>query len=98
MASFLRIIFYLFLSALIFIGLIIFVLYRRVKNVTNMFNKQRQSTQRQERGRTYRADNGETIVDYRNPQETGRKIFTKEAQKKIFKKDEGEYVDYEEEK
>ena len=64
-------------------------LYRRVKNVTNMFNKQRQSTQQQERGRTYRADNGETIVDYRNPQETGRKIFTK---------DEGEYVDYEEEK
>ena len=62
---------------------------RRVKNVTNMFNKQRQSTQRQERGRTYRADNGETIVDYRNPQEAGRKIFTK---------DEGEYVDYEEEK
>jgi len=54
-----------------------------------MFNKQRQSTQRQERGRTYRADSGETIVDYRNPQETGRKIFTK---------DEGEYVDYEEEK
>jgi len=90
MASFLRIIFYLFLSALIFIGLIIFVLYRRVKNVTNMFNKQRQNAQRQERGRTtYRADNGETIVDYRNPQETGRKIFTK---------DEGEYVDYEEEK
>ena len=68
MASFLRIISYLFLSALIFIGLMIFILYRRVKNVTNMFNKQRQSTQRQE---------------------TGRKIFTK---------DEGEYVDYEEEK
>ena len=89
MASFLSFIFYLFLSALIFIGLMIFILYRRVKNVTNMFNKQRQSTQRQERGRTYRADNGETIVDYRNPQETGRKIFTK---------DEAEYVDYEEEK
>ena len=52
-------------------------------------HNQRQSTQQQERGRTYRADNGETIVDYRNPQETGRKIFTK---------DEGEYVDYEEEK
>ena len=89
MANFLSFIFYLFLSVLIFIGLMIFILYRRVKNVTNMFNKQRQSTQQEERGRTYRADNGETIVDYRNPQETERKIFTK---------DEGEYVDYEEEK
>ena len=52
-----------------------------MKNVTNMFNKQRQSTQQQERGRTYRADNGETIVDYRNPQETGRKIFTKDERR-----------------
>lgn len=89
MASFLSFIFYLFLSALIFIGLMIFVLYRRVKNVTNMFNKQRHSTQQQERQRTYRSDSGETVVDYRNTQETDRKIFRKE---------EGEYVDYEEEK
>jgi len=66
MASFLSFIFYLFLSALIFIGLMIFILYRRVKNVTNMFNKQRQSTQQQERGRTYRADNGETIYHPQN--------------------------------
>ena len=89
MASFLRIISYLFLSGLIFIGMILFILYRRVKNVTNMFNKQRHSTQQQERQRTYRSDSGETVVDYRNTQETDRKIFTK---------DEGEYVDYEEEK
>ena len=89
MATFLSFIFYLFLSALIFIGLMIFILYRRVKNVTNMFNKQPHSTQQQERQRTYRSDSGETVVDYRNTQETDRKIFRKE---------EGEYVDYEEEK
>ncbi|MGP1590552.1 MAG: DUF4834 family protein [Prevotella sp.] len=89
MATFLSFIFYLFLSGLIFIGMILFILYRRVKNVTNMFNKQRHSTQQQERRRTYRSDSGETVVDYRNPQETDRKIFRKE---------EGEYVDYEEEK
>mgnify|MGYP000885311027 CR=1 FL=1 len=89
MATFLSFIFYLFLSGLIFIGMILFILYRRVKNVTNMFNKQRHSTQQQERRRTYRSDSGETVVDYRNIQETDRKIFRKE---------EGEYVDYEEEK
>ena len=54
-----------------------------------MFNKQRQSTQRQERGSGLGDVYKRQIVDYRNPQETGRKIFTK---------DEGEYVDYEEEK
>lgn len=89
MATFLSFIFYLFLSGLIFIGMILFILYRRVKNVTNMFNKQRHSTQQQERRRTYRSDSGEIVVDYRNTQETDRKIFRKE---------EGEYVDYEEEK
>lgn len=89
MATFLSFIFYLFLSGLIFIGMILFILYRRVRNVTNMFNKQRHSTQQQERRRTYRSDSGETVVDYRNTQETDRKIFRKE---------EGEYVDYEEEK
>ena len=87
MATFLSFIFYLFLSGLIFIGMILFILYRRVKNV--IFNKQRHSTQQQERQRTYRSDSGETVVDYRNTQETDRKIFRKE---------EGEYVDYEEEK
>ena len=90
MASFLSFIFYLFLSALIFIGLMIFILYRRVKNVTNMLISNASRTQQQERGRTYRADNGENYCRlFAIHKETGRKIFTK---------DEGEYVDYEEEK
>ena len=41
------------------------------------------------RSRSTRTDNGDTIIDRRSRQE---------AEQKIFKREEGEYVDYEEEK
>lgn len=39
--------------------------------------------------RTHRAQNGVTVIDQRSPEQAGRKIFSK---------NEGEYVDFEEEK
>lgn len=75
----------------------IWKIYRRIHNATEQFKKQMGGGFDQNDGnyessrsnvKTTTTDSGDTIIDRRTPEE---------ANKKIFAKDEGEYVDFKEE-
>lgn len=85
----LKFIFLLFIALFIFILLMAFRFISTFRDNINKFNRHSGDFGRQQwaqRRRTYGDD--ERVIDTRDPEEAG---------KKIFKKDEGEYVDYEEE-
>ena len=85
----LKFIFLLFIALFIFILLMAFRFISAFRDNINKFNRRSGDFGRQQWGqhrRTYGDD--ERVIDTRDPEEAG---------KKIFKKDEGEYVDYEEE-
>lgn len=88
MEEFFKFILLVFLSTVIFIAVGVYVFYKRVRGFVNQFRQQAERKGTQSYTRTTHYGKGETVVDSRSPQETNRKIFTK---------DEGEYVDYEEE-
>lgn len=90
-SAILNFIFIIILGILIIAGVIAFRIYRSFHNVSKQFRSFRNNTKgsgpyRNGQG-TY--GNRETIVDRRTPDEANRKIFSKS---------EGEYVDFEEEK
>ena len=70
----------------LFIVLFAFVLLNTFRQNVNRFRRTMNDANAQQRTNY---SNREGVIDTRDPEE---------AQKKIFKKDEGEYVDYEEEK
>jgi hypothetical protein len=94
MASLLYFLLFIFLFGLIVAAAIGLRLYRTVHNV--MKNVKNQSndfgTDSSSRRRTYNTtttETGETIIDQRDPEK---------IRQKIFKDDEGEYIDFKEEK
>lgn len=67
--------------------LVVWSIYRKLHNVAKNFGKQAGgfSGQRQSSARTTQTDSGDTITDTRSEEQANRKIFAK---------DEGDYVDY----
>ncbi len=100
MAAFLHFIFMVFLFAVIMVLVIAFTIYRRLHGMARKFqeqmggfgSEQQESRERRsasgQRRRDYSQSCNETIIDERSPEEANRKIFPK---------DEGEYVDFKEE-
>lgn len=81
-----------FIVAVGIVALVIWLAWRKIHKAMNGFGEQlgggkqsRQDSYRQRRTTT--TGSGETIIDTRSPEQTQRKIFSK---------DEGEYVDYKE--
>ena len=77
----------LFIALFLFILVFAFRILNFFRNGINQYNKQNgNNAGRQGRNNSY--DDDEKVIDTRNPED---------AKKKIFTKDEGEYVDYTEE-
>lgn len=80
-----------FLVAFAIVAFAVWRAWRRVHNAVNHFNEQFGGSAQQQQSatqqRTTTTDTGETIIDTRSEEQ---------ANQKIFSKDEGEYVDYEE--
>lgn len=87
----LNFIFIIILGVIIIAGVIVFRIYRSLHNVSKQFRSfQGNAKGNGTYGNGRRTDSREdTIVDRRTPDEANRKIFSKS---------EGEYVDFEEEK
>ncbi|MCI1282690.1 MAG: DUF4834 family protein [Prevotella sp.] len=85
--AFLKFILLLFVAGLIALIFIAYSFYKRIHDTAKEFHKQMNGQQRQPQNRTYGEQEG--VVDPRDPDK---------ANQKIIPKDEGEYVDYEEEK
>lgn len=86
MASFLKLIFIIGLITIVTIALVFFWFYRRIKNIANMFGKAQNKGHQEERRNnrnTYGNRNG--VIDARTPEQANRKIF---------KRDDGEYVEF----
>lgn len=85
--------FLLFMFFVVFVvfAFIIWRAWRKIHNTVNQFNSQFGSGAYQNEDvsphRSTTTDSGETIIDMRSQEK---------ANQKIFRKDEGEYVDYEE--
>lgn len=100
MFAFLHFIFMVFLFAVIFVLVIAFAFYRRLHSMARRFQEQmgnfggdaqtsaRRRSASGQRRRSEDKNCDETIIDERSPEEVNRKIFPK---------DEGEYVDFKEE-
>lgn len=81
---------FLVLCTFIVIGVVAFNLYRSYRALRQKFNDFKNGTRRKQRyGHTASAAADEVIIDRRSPDEANRKIFSKS---------EGEYVDFEEER
>ncbi len=79
----------LFLAGIFFLAILFFSFIQKVRRFLSG-DKQAQSEKSAHFNyKTTHYDTGETVIDTRNQRQTERKIFTK---------DEGEYIDYEEEK
>ena len=86
MASFLKLIFIIGLITIVTIALVFFWFYRRIKSSANMFGKAQNKGHQEERINnlnTYGNRNG--VIDARTPEQANRKIF---------KHDDGEYVEF----
>lgn len=83
-----KIILILFLLGLLFIGLSAIRVIAFFRKGMQQFKQQTQQQHTQQRQQQHRYSNGQVVVDHRNAEE---------ANKKIFKKNEGEYVDFQEE-
>ena len=77
----------LFIALFLFILVFAFRILNFFRNGINQFNKQNGNNAGQH-GRKNSYDDDEKVIDTRNPEDANKKIFTK---------DEGEYVDYTEE-
>lgn len=91
-AALLNFIFLILLAVFIVVGIMAYKIYRTVHSVKKQFKGFRGQDNGNGQGRQqYRQTSGddEIIIDRRTPDEMNRKIFSK---------NEGEYVDYEEEK
>lgn len=79
-----------FFAGAAFVAFIIWRAWRKIHKTVNEFNQKfsggTQSQQGEPQQRTTTTDSGETIIDTRSQ---------KQANQKIFSKDEGEYVDFE---
>lgn len=85
---FLKILFFFLLAAIVSIAIVILVLTSKVKQLADRFKQQ--ASQRPRYQNDASSDNGEpTVVDRRKPEE---------ASQKIIPADEGEYIDYTEER
>lgn len=81
---------FLFFCAFIVVGIIAFNIYRSFRVVKQKFADFKNGTQRNGGySNTTQSADDEVIIDRRSPDE---------AKRKIFSKNEGEYVDFEEEK
>ena len=83
-----KIILILFLLGLLFISLSAIRVIAFFRKGMQQFKQQTQQQNTQQRQQQHRYSNGQVVVDHRN---------AKEANKKRFKKNEGEYVDFQEE-
>ena len=83
-----KIILILFLLGLVFVSLSAIRVIAFFRKGMQQFKQQTQQQNTQQRQQQHRYSNGQVVVDHRN---------AKEANKKIFKKNEGEYVDFQEE-
>ena len=90
MAAFLHFILVMILTAGFIVGIAVYIIYTRVSKAARHFRDQMDGTANNgHRSKQTRTAHGEIIIDNRTPSEAGRKIFSK---------DEGEYIDFEEEK
>ncbi len=90
MAALLHFILVMILTAGIIVGIAVYIIYTRVSQAARNFrNQMGGAANNGRRAKQPRTAHGEIIIDNRTPSEAGRKIFSK---------DEGEYVDFEEEK
>lgn len=86
MTAFLKLILITIIIIIVAVAIVFFWLYRKVNSFTRTFtggNKSGRSQRRSGGGRTY--GNQEGVIDARSPEQANRKIF---------KDDEGEYVDF----
>lgn len=84
--TFLKVVLIFIIIVIVGVALAFFWLYRKVNSFTRTFTggtKKTQSRQRRRGGRTY--GNQEGVIDARTPEQANRKIF---------KENEGEYVDF----
>lgn len=85
----LKFIFLILIAGLVAAVAVVWKFYRRIHAATERLRQQMGGTQdnatRQAGQRTTTTDSGDTIIDTRSQEQ---------ANKKIFSKDEGEYVDY----
>ncbi|WP_314739279.1 DUF4834 family protein [Hoylesella pleuritidis] len=90
MVTLLHFILIMILTAGIIVGIAIYIIYTRVKNASRNFRAQFGGSSKGQRRpkQTHTAD-GEIIIDNRTQNGTSRKIFSK---------NEGEYIDFKEEK
>ena len=64
-------------------------LFQRIRNTAEDFRRQMNGENREQNNYQQSSNKKETVVDHRNPDEVNKKIFSKE---------DGEYVDYQETK
>lgn len=92
MTKFFTILLLIFIVCIIALSLSVWKAYAIIRRKMNQFNSRMangNSFARRDEQRETTTDNGDTIVDSRNQQQ---------ANKKIFAQDEGEYVDFKEDK
>ena len=87
MATFLNFILLIFIAIVLIITLFAYRLYNQIHRAADNFRRQMNKQQHRSSHTHGEARDEETIIDRRTQQE---------ANKKIFSKDEGEYVDYQE--
>jgi len=85
--GFLKFILLIFLAGFIALIFVIYSFYKRIHATAKEFKKQMDGQQQQSKNRTYGEQEG--VVDQHTPDKANQKIIPKE---------EGDYVDYEEEK
>ncbi|MBO4785793.1 MAG: DUF4834 family protein [Prevotella sp.] len=86
MTAFIKVILIFIIILIVAVALAFFWLYRKVNNFTHIFTggtKKTQSRHHRRSGKTY--GNQEGVIDARTPEQANRKIF---------KENEGEYVDF----
>ena len=89
MIKFLFTLLLLFLAGIFFVAILFFSFMQKVRRFLSGNKRAQNERSAQFKYKTTRYDTGETVFDTRTQRQTERKIFTK---------DEGEYIDYEEEK
>lgn len=85
----LKLLLIIFLVTIVFIGSVVIKLLNLINQGSRMFRGQVNGRNHQKQQQQRRKSSNPTIVDCRNDQQINQKIFDK---------DEGEYVDFEEEK
>lgn len=91
MGALLNFLFLIFLAGIFFVGMLVYRIYRSIHEVRRQFRNFGQGGGNGTDGRYsgHRQDNDEVIIDHRDEDKANRRIFSD---------NEGEYVDFEEEK